>query len=265
MKLERGSLINNRYRIVEILGQGGMGSVYQAIDENLGVEVAVKDNLITTEEYARQFHREATILANLRHPNLPRVTDHFVISDQGQFLVMDYIEGEDFREDPPKKYFRLSPGREVRLKHAYYITCEKVIKDEKTGEIIELHCTYDPESRGGWTPDNRRVKGTLHWVSAQHAVKVEIRLYDHLFTKEDPEEVEEGKTFMDNLNPNSLEVLTGCLAEPGLAEVKSGDLFQFMRQGYFSVDPDSESGKPVFNRAVSLRDTWAKIEQKMKK
>jgi glutaminyl-tRNA synthetase len=175
-----------------------------------------------------------------------------------------YIEREDFREDPPKKYFRLSPGREVRLKHAYYITCEKVIKDEKTGEIIELHCTYDPESRGGWTPDNRRVKGTLHWVSAQHAIKVEIRLYDHLFTKEDPDEVEEGKTFLDNLSPNSLEVLTGCLAEPGLAGVKSGDQFQFMRQGYFCVDPDSKPGKPVFNRAVSLRDTWAKIEQKMK-
>jgi glutaminyl-tRNA synthetase len=174
-----------------------------------------------------------------------------------------YIEQEDFREDPPKKYFRLSPGREVRLKHAYYITCEKVIKDEKTGEIKELHCTYDPESRGGWTSDNRRVKGTLHWVSAQHAINVEVRLYDHLFTKEDPDEVEEGKTFIDNLNPNSIEVLTGCLAEPGLAEVKSGDLFQFMRQGYFCVDPDSEPGKLVFNRAVSLRDTWAKIEQKM--
>jgi len=174
-----------------------------------------------------------------------------------------YIEQEDFREDPPKKYFRLSPGREVRLKHAYYITCQKVIKDEKTGEITELHCTYDPESRGGWTPDNRRVQGTLHWVSAQHAVKVEVRLYDHLFTKENPDEVEEGKTFIDNLNPNSLEVLTGCLAEPGLAEVKSGDQFQFLRQGYFCADPDSKPGKVIFNRAVSLRDTWAKIEQKM--
>jgi glutaminyl-tRNA synthetase len=174
-----------------------------------------------------------------------------------------YIEREDFREDPPKKYFRLSPGREVRLKHAYYITCQKVIKDEKTGEIIELHCTYDPESRGGWTPDNRRVQGTLHWVSAQHAINVEVRLYDHLFTKEDPDQVEDGKTYIDNLNPNSLEVLTGCLAEPGLAEVKSGDRFQFMRQGYFCADPDSKPGKVVFNRAVSLRDTWAKIEQKM--
>jgi glutaminyl-tRNA synthetase len=174
-----------------------------------------------------------------------------------------YIEQEDFREDPPKKYFRLSPGREVRLKHAYYITCQKVIKDEKTGEITELHCTYDPKSRGGWTPDNRRVQGTLHWVSAQHAINVEVRLYDHLFTKENPEEVEEGKTYIDNLNPNSLEVLTGCRAEPGLAEVKPGDRFQFLRQGYFCADPDSKPGKVVFNRAVSLRDTWAKIEQKM--
>jgi glutaminyl-tRNA synthetase len=176
-----------------------------------------------------------------------------------------YIEQEDFRENPPKKYFRLSPGREVRLKHAYYITCQKVIKDEKTGEIIELHCNHDPGSRGGWTPDNRRVQGTLHWVAAQHAVKVEVRLYDHLFTKEDPDEVEEGKTFIDYLNPNSLEVLTECLAEPGLAGVKPGDQYQFLRQGYFCADPDSQAGKLVFNRAVSLRDTWARIEQKMKK
>jgi glutaminyl-tRNA synthetase len=174
-----------------------------------------------------------------------------------------YIEQEDFREDPPKKYFRLSPGREVRLKHAYYITCQKVRKDEKTGEITELHCTYDPESRGGWTPDNRKVQGTLHWVSAQHAINVEVRLYDHLFTKENPDQEEEGKTFIDNLNLNSLEVLTGCQAEPGLAEVKPGDQFQFLRQGYFCADPDSKPGKVVFNRAVSLRDTWAKIEQKM--
>jgi len=176
-----------------------------------------------------------------------------------------YIEQEDFREDPPKKYFRLSPGREVRLKHAYYITCQKVDKDEKTGEILELHCTYDPGSRGGWTPDNRKVPGTLHWVSAPHAIKVEVRLYDHLFIKEDPDQEEEGKTFIDNLNPNSLEVLTGCPAEPGLAEVKPGEQFQFLRQGYFCADPDSKPGNPVFNRAVSLRDTWAKIEQKMKK
>jgi glutaminyl-tRNA synthetase len=172
-----------------------------------------------------------------------------------------YIEQEDFRENPPKKYFRLSPGREVRLKHAYYITCEKVIKDEKTDEILEIHCTYDPESRGGWTNDNRRVKGTLHWVSAQHSIKIEVRLYDHLFSPESPDVVEEGKTFLDNLNPDSLEVLTG-LAEPGLAEVKSGDQFQFLRQGYFCVDPDSTPEKPVFNRAVSLRDSWTKIEQK---
>ena len=174
-----------------------------------------------------------------------------------------YIERDDFREDPPKKYFRLSPGAEVRLKHAYYVTCTRVVKDEKSGEIIRLHCTYDPESRGGWTSDGRKVRGTLHWVSAAHAVNAEVRLYDHLFVKENPEDVGEGKTFIDNLNPDSLEVITEGKMEPGLAEAKPGDLFQFLRNGYFSVDPDTKPGKLVFNRAVSLRDTWAKIEQKL--
>lgn len=172
-----------------------------------------------------------------------------------------YIERDDFREDPPKKYFRLSPGTEVRLKHAYYIRCEKVIKDEKTGEIIELRCSYDPESRGGFTPDARKVKGTLHWVSIPHCVKAEVRLYDHLFVKEDPGQEEEGKTFIDYLNPHSLELREGFI-EPGLASVKVGERFQFMRHGYFSVDPDSKPDAPVFNRTVSLRDSWAKIEQK---
>jgi glutaminyl-tRNA synthetase len=174
-----------------------------------------------------------------------------------------YIEQEDFREDPPKKFFRLSPGNEVRLKHAYYIKCEKVVKDEKTGEIIQLHCTYDPESRGGWTSDGRKVKGTSHWVSALHAVDAEVRLYDHLFTRENPNEEAEGKTFKDYINPNSLEVLTGCKVEPAAAEAGAGDRFQFLRQGYFSMDPDSREGKLVFNRTVSLRDTWAKIEKKL--
>jgi glutaminyl-tRNA synthetase len=173
-----------------------------------------------------------------------------------------YIDREDFRENPPKKYFRLFPGNEVRLKHAYYITCNKVIKDEKTGEIVELRCEYDPESRGGDSPDGRRVKGTLHWVSAAHGTPVEVRLYDHLFNKENPEEEEEGKTFLDNLNPDSLEVLTGCLLEPGLENMGPGTRVQFMRHGYFCVDPDSKPGNLVFNRTVSLRDTWAKIEQK---
>ena len=174
-----------------------------------------------------------------------------------------YIEREDFREDPPKKYFRLSPGKEVRLKHAYYIKCERVVKDEKTGEIVQLHCTYDPASRGGWTDDGRKVKGTSHWVSALHAVDAEVRLYSHLFTRENPNEVEEGKTFTDYIDPGSLKVLSGCKVEPGLSEAKAGDHFQFLRQGYFCLDPDSADAKPVFNRTVSLRDTWAKIEKKL--
>jgi len=175
-----------------------------------------------------------------------------------------YIEQDDFQEDPPKKFFRLSPGREIRLKHAYYITCENVVKDENTGEIIELHCTYDPESRGGWTKDARRVKGTSHWASAAHAVQAEVRIYEHLFTKEDPSDVGEGVDFKTLINPNSLEILTDCLVEPALKKAITGDRFQFMRQGYFCVDPDSTGDKPVFNRTVSLRDTWAKIQKSQK-
>jgi len=175
-----------------------------------------------------------------------------------------YIEREDFREDPPKKYFRLAPGREVRLKHAYYITCVGVVKDEQTQEVIELHCTYDPESRGGWTPDNRKVRGTLHWVSAAHALNAEVRLYDRLFTKENPLE-EGGADFMDYLNPDSLEVLTSCQIEPGLAGATPGSRYQFLRMGYFCVDPDSSGDRLVFNRTASLRDTWAKIQRAQKK
>ena len=174
-----------------------------------------------------------------------------------------YIEREDFREDPPKKFFRLAPGREVRLRHAYYVTCVDVVKDERTGEVVELHCTYDPETRGGSTPDGRKVRGTLHWVSAAHALEAEVRLYDHLFTKRNPDDVEEGADFKANLNPDSLETLT-CRVEPGLASGSLGSRYQFMRQGYFCVDPDSSDGKLVFNRTVSLRDTWAKIEKTRK-
>jgi len=172
-----------------------------------------------------------------------------------------YIERGDFMEDPPKKFFRLAPGREVRLKHAYYITCDTAIKDDTTGRITELHCTYDPESRGGGTPDGRRVKGTLHWVSAPHAIDAEVRIYDHLFTKENPEE---DNDFTASINPDSLKVLTGCKTEPGLAGVKAGEKFQFLRHGYFCVDPDSGNDTLVFNRTVSLRDTWAKIEKTLK-
>ncbi len=172
-----------------------------------------------------------------------------------------YIEKEDFREEPPKKFFRLAPGREVRLKHAYYVTCVDAVKDEKTGDLIEIHCTYDPETRGGWSKDERRVKGTLHWVSAAHAIDAEVRLYDHLFTLEDPSDVAEGTDFKDYLNPKSLERLTSSKIEPCLVDASPGDRFQFLRQGYFCVDPDSSKEKLVFNRTVSLRDTWAKIEK----
>jgi len=176
-----------------------------------------------------------------------------------------YVEREDFRDDPPKKWFRLAPGREVRLKHAYYVTCTDVVKDEQTGEVVELHCIYDPESRGGWTKDNRRVKGTLHWVSAAHAFPVEVRLYDNLFSKEDPGDVGENADFKANLNPKSLEIVASCQAEPGLKEAKPGDRYQFLRQGYFCADTlDSKPGRPVFNRTATLRDTWAKIERTLK-
>jgi glutaminyl-tRNA synthetase len=171
-----------------------------------------------------------------------------------------YIEQDDFLEDPPKKFFRLSPGKEVRLRCAYFIRCTEVVKDDG-GDIVELRCTYDPTTRGGDSPDGRRVKATLHWVSAAHAVPVEVRLYDRLFAAEDPENVPEGKTFLDCVNPGSLEVLRGAQAEPSLAAASPGDRVQFERLGYFCVDDDSREGALVFNRTVSLRDTWAKIEQ----
>ena len=177
-----------------------------------------------------------------------------------------YIEREDFREVPPKKWFRLSPGSEVRLKHAYYITCGDVVKENQTGEIIELHCTYDPESRGGWTKDERRVKGTLHWVSAAHSIKAEVHLYDYLFSKADPDNVEEGSDFKTFLNPYSLETLTSCRIEQSLKNAKPGSRYQFMRQGYFCVDSvDFSHDTLVFNRTATLRDTWAKIEKAQKK
>ena len=177
-----------------------------------------------------------------------------------------YIERDDFREDPPKQFFRLAPGREVRLRYAYFITCVGVVKDEKTGEVIEIHCTYDPATKGGDAPDGRKVKATLHWLSAAHALEVETRLYDRLFIKENPDEVEAGADFKSNLNPNSLEVLKGCFVEPGLAGAAPGSIYQFERQGYFCVDPvESTAGKLVFNRTVSLRDSWAKIQESLKK
>lgn len=173
-----------------------------------------------------------------------------------------YIERDDFREDPPSRFFRLAPGREVRLRYACYITCQEVLKDPETGEITELHCTYDPESVGGSSPDGRRVRGTLHWVSAPHSREAEVRLYDYLMRDTDEEGEEDSRDFIARLNPDSLQVLSGCRIEPCLAEAGPGDRFQFERQGYFCVDSrDSEPGAPVFNRTVSLRDSWARIEQ----
>lgn len=172
-----------------------------------------------------------------------------------------YIEAEDFSENPPKGWFRLSPGKEVRLKHAYYITCNEVVKDAK-GNIEEIRCSYDPASRGGWTEDGRKVKGTLHWVSAKHCVPVELRLYDRLFTQADMSELAPGKTYKDYLNPASLETNTKCLAESSLAQTNPGDRFQFLRIGYFCTDPDSRPNHPVFNRITTLKDSWAKLSKK---
>ncbi len=170
-----------------------------------------------------------------------------------------YIERDDFREEPPKKFFRLSPGREVRLRGAYFITCTGVVKDPATGEIVELRCTYDPSTRGGDAADGRKVKSTLHWVSAAHAIDVEVRLYDRLFTSESPGAIAD---YRADLNPRSLEVLTSCRLEPSVAGAPAGTRYQFERLGYFCVDADSTPGRLVFNRTVTLKDTWARIEQR---
>jgi glutaminyl-tRNA synthetase len=172
-----------------------------------------------------------------------------------------YIEQDDFRETPPPKYFRLYPGNEIRLRYAYLIKCTGVVKDPQTGEILEVHCTYDPATRGGDAPDGRKVKSTIHWVSAKHAIQAEIRLYDQLFTVENPDV---GDDLDSIINPNSLEVQTNCYLEPSLADTKPGDKIQFERIGYFCTDPDSTPHKPVFNRTVTLKDTWAKIDKSNK-
>jgi glutaminyl-tRNA synthetase len=175
-----------------------------------------------------------------------------------------YIEQDDFREDPPKEFFRLSPGREVRLRYAYFVKCTGVVKDPHSGEVTELHCAYDPSTRGGDSPDGRKVKATLHWVSVSHSLPAEVRLYDHLFTVEHPNDLEEGRNFTDLLNPRSLEVSRSCRVEPSLASADPENRFQFERLGYFCVDTESRPGALVFNRAVALRDTWAKIEKALK-
>ena len=176
------------------------------------------------------------------------------------FARVLYIEQDDFRETPPKQYFRLSPGREVRLRGGYFVACTGMVKNQQ-GEVVEIHCTYDPATRGGTAPDGRKVKATIHWVSAAHAIAAEVRLYENLFSKENPNETEEGQDFTANLNPHSLAVVTGCRLEPSLAAAAVGSRYQFERLGYFCVDLDSSPGKAVFNRTVALKDTWAKIEK----
>ena len=212
---------------------------------------------VIIENYPEELEEELEAINNPEDPGMG--------SRKVPFSQVLYIEQEDFREDPPKKYFRLAPGREVRLRYAYYIKCVGVVKDEQTGEIVELRCTYDPETRGGGSPDGRKVKATLHWVSAAHSLRAEVRLYDHLFLKANPDEVKDEGDFRANLNPNSLETLTSCQVEPSLASAAPGSRFQFERQGYFCVDTKDSSDKAlVFNRTVTLRDTWAKIEKAMK-
>jgi glutaminyl-tRNA synthetase len=173
------------------------------------------------------------------------------------FSKVIYIEQDDFREDPPKKFFRLAPGREVRLRGAYFVTCTGVVKDPSTGDITELRCTYDPATRGGDAPDGRKVKSTLHWVSASHALSVEVRLYDRLFNSENPGAAGD---YRADLNPNSLEIIPDCKIEPSVAGAAAGTRYQFERLGYFCVDPDSAGGRLVFNRTVTLKDSWAKLE-----
>ena len=197
-------------------------------------------------------------LEAINNPNDPDAGTRVV-----SFSKTIYIERDDFMEEPPKKFFRLAPGREVRLRYAFFITCTDVIKDDE-GNVVELRATYDPETRGGDAPDGRKVKATMHWVSADHAIKTQVRLYDNLFTKENPEKTEEGEDFIVNLNPESLKVLESCWVEPSLADTKAGNKYQFERLGYFCTDKDSSGEKPVFNRTATLRDTWAKIQKQNK-
>ena len=208
---------------------------------------------VVLENYAEGLVEEVEAVNNPEDPTMG--------TRKVPFSRVLYIERDDFREVPPKKFFRLAPGQEVRLRYAYIIKCVGVVKDERTGEVIELRCTYDPETRTGGPQAGRKVKGTIHWVSAAHALDAELRLYEHLFVKADAGEVPEGQDYTVNLNPHSLERLTGCKVEPGLAGARTGSRYQFERQGYFCVDPDSAAGRLVFNRTVALRDSWAKIEK----
>ena len=249
--------------IIEFIRRVGVGKNYSVSDVSL-LEACVRDDLnkhsprrmvvlkplkVVIDNYPNDLVEEMEAVNNPEDPNAG--------TRKVPFSKILYIEQDDFRETPPSKYYRLYPGNEVRLRYAYFIKCTHVIKDEN-GEVSEVHCTYDPSTRGGNSPDGRKVKSTIHWVSAAHAKEAEIRMYDRLFTKEDPEEGEEG--FLACLNPNSLTIHTGFV-EPLLAGTKPGDRFQFERQGYFCTDLDSTDVKPVFNLTVNLKDAWSKIEK----
>jgi glutaminyl-tRNA synthetase len=213
---------------------------------------------VVIENYPRS---ETEVLEAVNNPE-----DAAMGTRQVTFSREIYIEQDDFLEDPPKKYFRLAPGREVRLRYAFFVICREAVKDPASGEIVELRCTYDPATKGGNAPDGRKVKATLHWVSARDAVEAQVRLYDRLFDQPDPESGEDGKTFKDHINPDSVEVLTGCKLEAGLAQASAGDFFQFERLGYFCVDAKASApGQLVFNRTVSLKDPWAKLAKTARK
>jgi len=237
---------------------------------NSVVDIAMLDHCLREDLNVRAERRMAVLRPlKLIIDNYPEDKEEMLIGEnnpsdeqaghrQIPFCRELYVERDDFLEEAPRKWFRLAPGKEVRLKHAYYVTCTEVIKNEQ-GEVTELHCTYDPATRGGWSEDGRKVKGTLHWVSARHAVPIEVRLYDQLFSVESPEAVAKGEDFTANLNPESLEVLTESLAEPELVKSRAGNRFQLLRQGYFCIDPDTTKDKLVLNRTVGLRDSWARI------
>jgi glutaminyl-tRNA synthetase len=236
------------------------------------IEHCVRDNLNLTAQRVMGVARPLKVVLTNYPDNLIEHLDAVNNPEDPEagtrkvpFSKILYIDQNDFREDPPKKYFRLAPGREVRLRYGYFIKCVDYKKDPESGGIIEVHCTYDPETRGGYAPDGRRVQGTIHWVSAEHAVDAEIRLYDRLFTVIDPRDVDDGETFLQYLNPKSMEVVKGCKIEPSLRHAVPGDRYQFEREGYFCVDPSSVDGQLVFNLTVRLRDTWAKIEQAQQK
>ena len=270
-------------RMPTITGIRRRGFTPEAIRAFCGAIGASRTNGTTDVEMLEHFQRDdlnrrASRAMAVLHPlklvidNYPEGKEEFVEvannpedpsagTRQVPFSRELYIEHDDFREVPPPKYYRLSPGKEVRLRNAYFVTAKSVVKDAQ-GNIVEVHCTYDPLSRGGNSPDGRKVKSTMHWVSAARAISAEIRLYDKLFTKADPGDVPEGGSFLDNLNPNSLEVLTGAKLEPSLANAKLGDRFQFERVGYFCLDQDSSETRKIFNRTLALKDSWAKIEKK---